>query len=72
MPTQPIPDYADTMSIKEFYEACQLNGFIDSDGTGYFLVGGMMSQVQAIPSLICNDTLEQLESVFDGVAWFNK
>lgn len=67
-----IDDTDDHYSIEEFYVAVENGHFIDYDGVGYFTRDGFRTNIQAIPSLLLFDTVDQLKSVFDGVIWYNK
>lgn len=65
----PAMDCADIMSLEEFKDNVECGGFVDDDGSGYFILGGKETDIPAYPS----DFKAGLDaSRFDGVAWYNK
>lgn len=68
MKPRPVPDYADLMPLDEFVEQCRRGSFTDDDGTGYYVLGGVMLG-SATPSWIRNGVVDR---AMTHVAWFNK
>jgi hypothetical protein len=72
MPTveyiEPLPDYGDLMTVKDFREACSVGALIDYDGTGYPVKGKKMARnVVVLPSKRNN-----IPKSATHVMWFNK
>lgn len=64
-----IPKYGDRMPLKEFIECCNVDGFIDYDGSGNYVKDGMMSDISIYPSDIVSGDVRK---DFDEVVWFNR
>lgn len=64
-----IPDYGDVFVLNDFLEMCKDGSIIDYDGIGYYGYSDKMSRVQAIPSEILK---EGINDKFTHVIWFNK
>lgn len=68
--TEPLPDYGDVMELADFVKNCEMGGFIDYDGSGYYAAKGLMYRdFPADPSAI---VAGQIDRRFTHVAWFNK
>lgn len=63
-----IPDYGDVMTLQEFLEQGRDGLIAGNDGTGYFAVPPMMSDVYAVPSR----HVEFVPEWATHVVWFNK
>lgn len=64
---QPIPDYGDLMTLKDFVECVESGGFINYDGHGYYSDGQWMFE-KVIPS----DIKGKKPKNYSHVVWFNK
>lgn len=65
---EPVPDWADLMTLQEFVDAVSCGFFIDDDGIGRYVRDGLMygdvrpSDIRSGPTVV----------EFTHVAWFNK
>jgi len=81
---EPVPDYGDIMTVKEFTECCIDTSFIDSDGSGYYAVSPcgvpeygkepckeelVVSRKRAYPSDLVG---KKFDLRFSHVVWYNK
>ena len=64
-----IPEYGDVMSLKDFIECVKDGGFIDYDGSGNYVDGDRMTNIEITPSDIRYDSIRD---DFDTIIWFNK
>ncbi len=66
---EPIPEYGDLMTMKDFEECVESGGFIDYDGSGNYSDGKQMSNISVYPSdVIANNH----DKTWGFVVWFNK
>lgn len=57
------------MTIKEFKACCEIGGFINSDGFGYYATNKEVSNIEALPSAFVNG---QIRTDFTHICWYNK
>ena len=65
--TEPLPDYGDLMTVKEFLISCKNGNFIDYDGSGHPVKNKMMARIDIYPS-----NLEAIPKDATHIMWFNK
>ena len=65
-----LPNYGDVMSFKTFKDNCLYGGFIDSDGCGYYVKDGKITNIEIYPSDIKNKLIRKEN--FDTIIWFNR
>ncbi|MCK5307412.1 MAG: hypothetical protein KAJ73_02270 [Zetaproteobacteria bacterium] len=69
--TAPVSNYGDVMTLEQFQLCVKNGGFIDWDGTGYYMTDKETeTQVPCRPSDIAVGI--SFPSLFTHVAWFNK
>jgi hypothetical protein len=66
---EPLPDYGDLFTLKEFEQDCKSGMLIDYDGTGYYAFKDEMSDKPANPSYF---KAGDIDRDFTHVMWFNK
>jgi hypothetical protein len=66
---EPIPDYADLMTLEEFAAGCRCTAYTAYDGHGYYATTERMSAIRVVPARIASG---EIEPGFTHVAWFNK
>ena len=64
-----IPDYGDHMTLIEFIQYCQVGGFTNDDGDGFYATETGMTNIPVYPSDLVSG--KYLDS-FSHVVWFNK
>lgn len=65
----PIPEYGDKMSIEYFKACCEVGGFTNNDGTGYYATDTEESDIE----FSCKDfTMNRYRKDFPYVVWYNK
>lgn len=65
---EPIPAWADVMTVDEFVATVLVGGFIDDDGDAYYARDGQMFM-----RVSCVDLRQGLPlPEFTHIAWFNK
>lgn len=68
MYSNPVPDYADVMTVEEFKEAVKHGSFIDYDGFGHPVKDGMEDEkIYIYPSKI-----HEIPEDATHIAWYNK
>ncbi len=65
--TEPIPDYGDMITVREFIDCCKSNSFIDYDGFGHPAKGDKMMRKYIWPS-----KLSEIPKDATHIIWFNK
>lgn len=67
---EPMPDYADVMTLADFIDNVGMGVLTNDDGTGYYATATHVSNVLCLPS---NVNLEGIAPAgATHVAWFNK
>lgn len=66
---KPIPDYGDLMTLEEFINCVNSDGFIDYDGHGRYSDEINMTDIIIYPSDIKNNSVRE---DFTHIVWFNK
>lgn len=65
---EPIPDYAEILTVEEFKLACEAGAYIDYDGYGYAIKNGFMNtNIWIYPS-----KLDEIPLDASHICWFNK
>lgn len=66
---EPLPNYGDVMSLKEFIECVKGGGFIDYDGYGHYVKDNQMTDIEIYPSDVKS---KNIRNEFDTIIWFNR
>jgi len=69
VPTHPIPENADVMTLQDFVRAVLCYSFVDDDGSGYYGTETEMTRLPAVPSTILK---YDIDLRWSHVIWFNK
>lgn len=62
-------EFGELMPLEEFIGCCEVGGFCDSDGEGYYATKDKESSIRAVPSQICAGYVRK---DFKYVKWYNK
>lgn len=66
----PIPDYGELMTMKEFVDCCKMGGFIDYDGWGYYATSEAINEQKTIiPSHVMKG---RYDKAYSHVLWVNR
>ena len=66
---EPLPNYGDHMTMKDFIKCCKSGGFIDYDGHGVYATETQRTNSLIFPSDV---TSGKVDKEFTHVVWFNK
>lgn len=65
--TEPLPNYGDLITVKDWLQSVANNYFIDYDGSGHPVKDGKMSKQNIYPSIA-----DELPEDATHVMWFNR
>lgn len=69
--TREVPEYADVMTIDEFVECVESGGFIDYDGSGYYMTNET-TETDIPVNLTTIRSVGEYRKDMPFVAWYNR